>query len=347
LRATGSGSRRPASSPPGPRLLRFLASRALQALAVSAAVATLAFVLIRIAPGNACGDVGEGRQSSAAAERCVRRLHLDRPIVVQYGEFVRSLLHGELGESTATGEPVLDRIAVALPNTILLVTLGLIASTTLGVAVAVRRYLAATGGQLLDALLLIAFALPDFWVAQVLLLTFAFLWPLFPPHGAASFGADYLATWPWLVDRVRHLVLPVTAITIVSAASVARFQYAALREVQHDDFLRTARAKGLGERAIVMRHALRVALGPVIALIGVALPAIVGGAVFVERIFGWPGMGSLIIDAVSARDGPVVVACLAIGGVATALGGLVADVLAAIADPRLREPVGAGGGIDP
>lgn len=303
------------------------------------AVATLAFLLIRIAPGNACGDVGDIHQSSASVQRCVRRLHLDRPLPVQYGEYVRALLHGDLGESMATGEPVIDRIAVALPNTILLVTLGLVASTTLGVAVAVRRFTASRDGHLLDALLLVAFALPDFWVAEVLLLTFAFAWPLFPPHGASTFGAAYLAAGPRLVDRLRHLVLPVAAITIVSAASVARFQYAALREVGHEDWLRTARAKGLGERAIVLRHALRAALGPVIALIGVALPAIVGGAVFVERIFGWPGMGTLILDAVSARDGPVVVACLTIGGVATALGGLVADVLAAVADPRLRDPI--------
>jgi peptide/nickel transport system permease protein len=146
---------------------------------------------------------------------------------------------------------------------------------------------------------------------------------------------DYLGFWGRLVDRLRHLVLPAATLALLTTAAVARFQRAAMLEVVELDFVRTARAKGLPESAVI-RHALRNALLPVITLVGLALPALVGGAVFVETVFDWPGMGHLVAKAIASRDYPVVTAAVAVGGLMVALGSLVADVLYAIADPRVR-----------
>jgi peptide/nickel transport system permease protein len=208
----------------------------------------------------------------------------------------------------------------------------------LGIAVALLQSYNPRAGHPLAWLLLVAYALPDFWAAQIALLLLAYALPIFPPGGVATFGASYLSTPAAILDRLQHLWLPALTLTLVSAASVARFQHAALRGVRHEDWIRTARAKGVAERTILVRHALRNALGPVITLFGAALPAVVGGAVFVEKVFAWPGVGALAVDAVGERDTPVVVACVVLGAAAVVVGSAVADVLSAWADPRLRPP---------
>ncbi|HWZ58816.1 MAG TPA: ABC transporter permease [Gemmatimonadaceae bacterium] len=317
-------------------MLRLLGARALHAAGILLAVATLTFALVRLSPGNACGNPGDFRLNPAAQRACLRRLHLDRPIPAQYALYLRNLARLDLGESFATGEPVTARLARALPNTILLMGLSLVASFVLGIAVALLQSYSPSAGHPLAWLLIIGYSLPDFWVAQLALLVFAYALPIFPPGGVTSFGAQYLAAPAAALDHLRHLWLPCLTLTAVSTAGVARFQHAALRNVRHEDWIRTARAKGVGERTILLRHALRNALGPVITLFGASLPAVVGGAVFVEKVFAWPGVGALAVDAVSERDIPVVVACVVLGAAAVVIGSTVADVLSALADPRQR-----------
>jgi peptide/nickel transport system permease protein len=317
-------------------VLRLLGRRALHAAGVLIAVITLTFALIHLSPGDACGDPGDLRLSPAAHRACLRRLHLDRPLGAQFAFYVRDLARLDFGESFATGEPVATRLAHALPNTVLLMGLSLAASFLLGIAVALLQSYRPSTGHPLAWVLLIAYALPDFWVAQLALLLFAYALPIFPPGGVASFGAEYLSAPAALLDHLQHLWLPWLTLTVVSAAGVARFQHAALRDVRHEDWMRTARAKGVPERSILLHHALRNALGPVITLFGTALPAVVGGAVFVEKVFSWPGVGALAVDAVSERDAPVVIACVVLGATAVVIGSAVADVLSAVADPRLR-----------
>jgi peptide/nickel transport system permease protein len=255
---------------------------------------------------------------------------------MQFGFYLNDLAHLDLGQSFTTSEPVTTRLARALPNTILLMGLSLVTTFVLGIGVALLQSYNPRAGHPLAWLMLLAYSLPDFWVAQVALLVFAYALPLFPPGGVTSFGVEYLSAPAAALDHLRHLLLPCLTLTVVSAAGVARFQHAALRGVRHEDWIRTARAKGVAERAILFRHALRNALGPVITLFGASLPAVVGGAVFVEKVFAWPGVGMLAVDAVSERDAPVVVACVILGATAVVVGSAVADVLSALADPRLR-----------
>jgi len=148
---------------------------------------------------------------------------------------------------------------------------------------------------------------------------------------------DYLSFGGRIADRLHHLVLPTATLALIAAAGIARYQRTALLEVLGADFLRTARAKGLPERRVVLRHALRNALLPVITLAGLMIPALFGGAVFVEKVFSWNGMGLLAVNAIAARDYPLVTASVAMGGIVVAVGSLVADLLYAVADPRLRE----------
>jgi peptide/nickel transport system permease protein len=320
-------------------LIPYLRARVIQAAFVILAAATLTFALVRVAPGNACGDLGEVRFSDAARRHCVARLHLDQPLAAQYVQWLADITRGDFGESFATGEPVAARIAHALPNTVLLMTLAVSASFLIGIGLAVFETLRPRSrlAQLANALALACYALPDFWLAQLALLAFAYLIPIFPPGGVSSFGAQYGSVASRFGDRLAHLVLPVLTLAALSTAAVLYFQRVALRGVRHEDWIRTARAKGVGERGVVLHHTLRNALVPTITLFGAQLPAIAGGAVFVEKVFAWPGLGSLAVDAVSARDYPVVVGCVTIGAAAVAIGSLLADCLHALVDPRVRD----------
>jgi peptide/nickel transport system permease protein len=205
----------------------------------------------------------------------------------------------------------------------------------LGVYQAVRRGLPVE--RALNGVSLFFYSLPDFWLALMVLLAFSYWLPIFPAGGMVDTTLhEYLGFWGRIGDRIRHLVLPAATLALLTTAAIARYQRAAMLEVVELDFVRTARAKGLPERTVVARHALRNALLPVITLIGLALPALVGGAVFVETVFSWPGMGRLAAEAIASRDYPLITATVAVGGVTVTLGSLLADVLYAVADPRVR-----------
>jgi peptide/nickel transport system permease protein len=181
------------------------------------------------------------------------------------------------------------------------------------------------------------YSMPDFWLATMAMLVFAYWVPIFPTSGMTTpVIYDYISVGGKLLDRLWHLVLPATTLVLLLAAIIARYQRAAFLDVATQDFVRTARAKGLTERAVLWRHVLRNALLPVITLLGLALPMLVGGAVFIERVFAWPGMGQLVVGAIAARDHSLVTAIVILGSVLVTLGSLLADVLYAVADPRLR-----------
>jgi peptide/nickel transport system permease protein len=179
--------------------------------------------------------------------------------------------------------------------------------------------------------------MPDFWLAIMAMLVFAYWIPVFPTSGMTTpFIYDYLSPVGKLLDRLWHLVLPATTLALLLAAIIARYQRAAFLDVATQDFVRTARAKGLPERVVLWRHVLRNALLPVITLLGLALPMLVGGAVFIEQVFAWPGLGRLAVGAIAARDHALVMAIVVMGSVLVTLGSLLADLLYAVADPRLR-----------
>jgi peptide/nickel transport system permease protein len=316
-----------------------LARRLLQSVVVVFAVATLTFFLIHVAPGDPLDAGGGGRVSEATRQFWRHAYGLDQPLGIQYLKFLASVARGRLGYSISYNEPVSTVLARALPNTLALAGSGLVLSFALGVLVALIQV--ARRGSLADRALggvsLCLYCTPDYWLAQVALLAFAYWVPLFPASGVVDpILHPYLTPWPALLDRLHHLVLPALTLAALTAAWVARFQRAALLDVAGDDYLRTARAKGVPEWAIIVRHALRNAALPVISLLGLSLPGFVTGTVFVEKIFSWPGVGALAVDSVAARDYPLVIGCALVASIAVVIGSLLADILYTVADPRLR-----------
>jgi peptide/nickel transport system permease protein len=317
---------------------RYIAGRLLQSLVVVLLVAAASFFLAHLAPGGPFA-LDDPRVTEAVRAHWRVQFGLDRPLAEQFGRFLVGLFRGDLGYSFSRRAPVGEALGEAIPRTLLLMGVALAASICVGVALgvyqAVRRGRPAE--RLLDAVSLFFYSLPDFWLALMVLLAFSYWLPLFPAGGIVDATIhEYLGFWGRFWDRVRHLILPATTLALLTTAAVARYQRAAMLEVVELDFVRTARAKGLPERLVVGRHALRNALLPTITLIGFALPALVGGAVFVETVFSWPGMGRLAAEAIAARDYPLITATVAVGGVMVTLGSLLADILYAVADPRVR-----------
>ena len=318
---------------------RFLLGRLAQMLVVVLLVTTASFVLAHLAPGDPFASE-DPRVTAEMRDRWRAEFGLDRPLSEQYLRYLANVARGNLGYSFSLHRPVGDAIADALPRTLLLVGVGgglaLLAGIALGLYQSMHR------GRPLERVTssaaLLTYSLPDFWVAILLLLLFAHWIPILPAGGVVDpVMYDYLGPGGQLLDRLRHLALPALALALVTAGGIARYQRAALLEVMGSDFVRTARAKGLSERATIGRHALRNALLPVITLVGLMLPGLVGGAVFVEKVFAWNGMGLLAVNAIGARDYPLITASVAVGGVVVAVGSTLADVLYAAADPRLRD----------
>jgi peptide/nickel transport system permease protein len=263
---------------------------------------------------------------------------------VRYGKWLLAFMQGDFGYSFARSRPVADILSETVPRTLLLTGTTLVLLFVFGVAAgvyqAVRQY--SFGDSALSITTLFFYSMPSFWLALMLMLVFSLKahqwgWPIaFPPTGITSVDYEFLSPIGKLGDLLMHLVLPVTTLTLALAAGVARYTRGQMLEVIRQDYIRTARAKGLPERTVIAKHALRNSLIPVITLLGLYLPFLFSGAVFVEYIFGWPGMGRVIVEAITQRDYPVVMATGFLFVVMVVLGNLVADVLYAVADPRIR-----------
>lgn len=316
-------------------LLRRLAA----ALAIVFAVVTLCFVVIHLAPGTPFLPGQDRPIDPAVVQRLRARFGLDQPLPVQYARYLGALARGDLGESFSQRRPVADAIAGALPNTLLLTGSALAIDFLLGVAIGVVQ--AARARRRLDVALtnatLFFYSLPTFWLGLLLLLVFGQWLHWFPVGGVTDLALhDSMPLGLRLLDRLRHLALPALTLGLVGAAGTARYQRAALLEALGEDYARTARAKGLAEPRVLVDHALRNALLPIVTLLGLALPFLLTGAVVVETVFTWPGLGKLAADAIAGRDYPLVIATTMISSVLVVLGSLLADLLATAADPRVR-----------
>lgn len=311
--------------------------RIAMSVAVVFAAASLAFVLVHLAPGDAGTALGEGVSPEMRA--AVRAQYgLNDSLATQYGRWMLALLRGEFGWSPNQRRPVAAIIAEALPRSLLLMGAALAISVALGSAIGAWQ--GARVGSRRDrvsaVVLLVLYSLPEFWLALALMTVFAHQLGWLPATGITGDLYAYQSSGAQLADRLRHLVLPLTALSLVGIAVFARYQRIAMQESMTQPFVQTARAKGLTETA-VRRQAWRTALLPVITVAGLLLPALVTGAVFVERVFAWPGMGFTLIRAIEARDVAVVSACVIVGSAATAVGAALADILRDLADPRLRD----------
>ena len=321
-------------------MLRYVLRRLLVAVPLTLGVLTLVFVLVEAAPGSPA-DVwlGDTPMPPDVRQRIERAYGFDKPPLTRYAHWLFGLVgHGELGWSHGRSRPVARVLADALPPTLLLagtaLALHVLIGILLGILSAARR--GRWPDRLLGVVTLTLYATPAFWLGLMAVLLFSYVWPLFPAAAMRSVGAEH---WPWprrLLDVGSHLVLPATVLGVASAAAMTRFVRAGLLDALGRDFIRAARARGAGGRRILYRHALRNALVPVINLIGLSLPVLFSGALVVEVVFAWPGMGRITYEAALADDVPVVLATTFFSTSMVILGNLSADVAMAWIDPRIR-----------
>lgn len=316
---------------------RALVARLWQSLIVVAVVTTISFALIHAAPGDPF-SYENSRIGPELRDQLRAQYGYDRPLPQQFVRYLWNALHGQFGYSIPRHAYVTELLAAAIPRTLALTGLSLTLSLLIGVAVGVVQAAHRDGwfDRISSNVLLVFYSLPDFWAALMAALVFAQWWRVLPASGITAPMHDYMATWPAVVDRLRHLVLPVATLTLLTVAGIARYQRAAMLEVLPLDFVRAARAKGVPENAIIWRHALRTALAPMITLLGILFPALLGGSVFIERVFQWPGMGLLAVRAIESSDYDVVTATVIVGSFMVIAGNLIADFLHAALDPRVR-----------
>jgi peptide/nickel transport system permease protein len=319
----------------------FLARRIAQGLAVVVLVATIVFFLIHAAPGDPFSTALDNPSINESIRAAWRHAYgLDRPIAEQYVRYVVSVFRGDLGYSFSLQRPVADALGSAIPNTLLLMGVSLAAAFAIGISVAIAqvRQRGKARDKALGGISIFLFSVPDFWLAMIVLVAFAYWIPLFPIGGSIDpITHDYLGSGARILDRLRHLVLPALTLSLLYFPVIARHQRAALLESITSDYITTARAKGLSEASIITRHALRNALLPVITILGVALPALLTGAVFIEKVFSWPGMGLLIVNSIGSRDYPLLTSSVILGSVFVIVGSIVADLCYRLVDPRLRD----------
>jgi peptide/nickel transport system permease protein len=326
-------------------MLQALFRRALAGLAVIVGVVTLMFFLIRLAPGDPAVLLVGPTASPAQLAAQRKALGLDRPLAEQYSTWLGQFVRGEWGTSIATGRPVRAMIGAAWPATVSLVGISLLLSYLLGIVVGSIQ--ASRGGAVDTALSIITvtlFALPGYWLGLMLVMVFTYWLRALPAFGAAGFDADFLSGWARIADRLRHLALPLITLTLIGIGGTARYVRGAMLDVRGAPYVAIARAKGLSPRQVTLRHVLRNALIPVLTLLGLSLPALFSGAVFIEAIFAWPGVGRIMVEAVGARDYPVIMAATAVSAALVVAGNLLAEALGAWADPRLRNPQPSGTG---
>lgn len=319
----------------------FLVRRLFQGAIVVALVATIVFLLIHAAPGDPFGAALERPEVSEAVRQSWRQAYgLERPLSEQYARYVAAIFRGDLGFSFSRQRPVAHVLADALPNTVLLMGTGLFLGLLAGVTIAIIqvRSRGKFRDKFLGAVSLTFFAVPDFWLALIVLVSLAYWLRLFPIGGAVDpFAYDSLSGPGRIVDRVQHLVLPALTLALLYFPIIARHQRAALLEAIPSEYVTTARAKGVAERDVIRRHALRNAVLPVVTLLGIAFPALLTGAVFIEKVFSWPGMGLVIVSSIQSRDYPLLTASVILGSSFVVIGGILADVIYRALDPRIAD----------
>ena len=302
---------------------------------------TINFIVIHAAPGDPTDIFYNPDMSPEARENIRRSYGLDQPVHIQYVKYMKALLWDfEFGESIAKKRPVSDVIMDALPNTIQLSFLALCLQMVIGIAIgilaAVRQYSWFDNSARISALTF--YSMPSFYLGLLLIFLFAGgVWHWLPASGMVDIVRyDSMGTWDKLMDRLAHILLPAITLGVGAAAGISRYMRGQLLEVVRQDYMRTARAKGLPERTVVFRHGLRNAMMPIITIMGLSLPFLFSGAVIVENVFAWPGMGRVAVDAAFQRDYPMFLAVNLIFAVLVVLGNLIADILYGIVDPRVR-----------
>lgn len=322
-------------------MVRYIVKRLIFMIPLLIGITIICFVVMHLAPGSPTDLETQmnPRASAEYRERLMAMYDLDKPLHEQYLIWIRKLAVLDLGRSFSpdrrpVSEKIFERLPITITLNLLSLTLILLVAIPLGVLSAV--YQNSLFDRVTSVFVFVGFAMPTFWLALLLMILFGIHLGWLPISGIRSLNYEYLPPGMAFVDIIKHLILPVTLAAFGGLAGLSRYMRANMLEVIRQDYIVTARAKGLPERTVIFKHALRNALLPVITILGLSIPGLIGGSVIFETIFAIPGMGQLFYMSVMARDYPVVMGILFIGAVLTLLGNLIADVSYALADPRIR-----------
>ena len=319
-------------------MARYILRRLIQAIPIIIGISIISFAIVFLAPGDPFDRFRSPRVSPEVIANLRRVYGLDQPLIVQFFKWFTRFWsfpfdNTAWGYSITDGLPVRDKIFERIPSTLQLMGTSLyftiVIAIPVGILGAVKQY--SVADKVIAIITTIGYALPTFWLGIILRQVFAQQLDLFPLFGKNSFGKE-----GDLLDMLWHLFLPALTLTIVGVAGWSRYMRASMLEVLRADYIRTARAKGLASSRVIFKHALRNALIPIVTLLGLTIPALLTGAAITEAVFTWPGLGGLGVSSVIERDYPVVLAFVMIGGAMVIIGNLLADVLYAVVDPRIK-----------
>ncbi|PIU83547.1 MAG: diguanylate cyclase [Elusimicrobia bacterium CG06_land_8_20_14_3_00_38_11] len=321
-------------------MLSYIFRRLLLTIPVLLGITVITFLVMHLSPGKPTDVLTDMNQkiTAEAKQRLVAIYGLDKPFYVQYGLWIKRLTKLDFGKSFKDDRPVMKKIAERLPATLLLNFLSIIVIFALAIPIGV--FSAVKKDTVFDKIttvtVFLGFSVPTFWLAILLMIFFGLHLGWLPISGFRSINFDELTFWGKFMNITKHLVLPVFVSAFTGLAGLSRYTKSAMLEVLHQDYIRTARAKGLSESTVIFKHALRNALIPVVTIIGLTIPDLIGGSFIFETIFAWPGMGRLGYEAIMSRDYPVIMAVGTIVAILTLLGNLIADITYAYVDPRIR-----------
>ncbi|MCK4947989.1 MAG: ABC transporter permease [Candidatus Aureabacteria bacterium] len=324
----------------------YLLRRLLMIIPTYLGITIVTFVIIQLAPGSPVSaklGIGESLKDNVFNRKIIedtKKLYgLDRPVIAQYFDWLKRSLTFDFGDSFKDNRPVMEKIAERVPVTLQINIIAILAvyliSVPIGVFSAVKHN--SLADKAVTVIIFVLYSLPNFWVA-ILLITFLgggeYL-DIFPIYGLNSYGIEGASFFNFLLDRLWHLVLPVTCLAYAGLASLSRYAKVGMLDVIRQDYILTARAKGLSEKAVIFKHALRNSVIPIVTLLAGLLPAMLGGSVIVESIFSIPGMGKLGFESILARDYPTIMGIVSISALLTLAGFLISDILYAVVDPRI------------
>ncbi|MCF6370211.1 ABC transporter permease [Rhizobium halophilum] len=310
----------------------YVAKRLLSVIPVLFGLSIIVFLVMSMIPGDPATAILGAYATPENVERINRDLGLDKPLVQQYFIWIGNVLQGDFGRSFALNRPVLDEVTERFQATLILAGVSLVLCSVVGLVAgvisAVRQF--GWADKVITFVVLAGISMPSFWLGLILILLFAVKWRLLPASGMYAIygGGDFK-------DLLLHLVLPALTLAVVAAGVIARLTRAAMLEVLRQDFIRTARAKGLSERRVIYRHAFRAALVSVIPIIGIQAGFVLGGAVYIETVFQWPGIGAMLVNAISTRDILLVQGGVLVVAASYVLFNLAADLLQTMLDPRI------------
>jgi peptide/nickel transport system permease protein len=316
---------------------KYIFRRVLQAIPVLIGISILTFFIMQLAPGNPMQTMIDPRISVADIQKAEENLGFNKPLVVQYWNWIIEIFKGNLGYSVKTREPVAKMIGERLPATLLLTITAFIVSFVVGVPLGVysatHKYTKSDYGLTIFAF--VGISVPSFFLGLGLIFLLSLKVGILPTSGLVSIGRGYTGMALFL-DKVKHLIMPAIILSLPNVATVMRFTRSSMIDVMSQDYIRTARAKGLKEKVVRYKHALRNALIPVVTIFGLSIPFLFGGAYITETIFNWPGMGSLGIAAITAREYPIIMGLNLFTSTLVLMGNLIADIMYAFVDPRIR-----------